>query len=56
MADAQVTVYIGAIRSELADLIQIKEDLLEPEVLKVSMMLDDVLNNYYRLKCKGFVH
>jgi len=39
---------IESLRKNLEDLIQAKADLLDPEVHKASIMLDNALNNYYK--------
>jgi hypothetical protein len=39
---------IEELRSKLLRLIQVKEDLLDPEVVKASKLLDRALDEYYR--------
>jgi len=51
MADIDVTKDdIEIIRDKLMSLIQSKDDLLNPEVLEASMLLDKAINDYNRLR------
>ncbi|SHH56653.1 aspartyl-phosphate phosphatase Spo0E family protein [Sporanaerobacter acetigenes] len=40
---------IEKIRKDMNELLKEKSDLLDPEVVAVSQMLDSVLNEYYRI-------
>ena len=40
---------IEKVRKEMNELLKEKSDLLDPEVVAVSQMLDSVLNEYYRI-------
>lgn len=44
---------VEVLRETLSSLIQSKGELLDPEVLKASVLLDNALNEYNRLKLKG---
>jgi len=41
---------IRFLRNKLVELVEVKGDLLDPEVLNVSKQLDIVLNEYNKLK------
>lgn len=42
----KITERIERLRERLTDLIQLKEDLIDPEVVRVSKLLDKELNEY----------
>ena len=43
---------IEILRAKLSNLIQTKNDLLDPEVLEASKLLDNAINDYNKLKLK----
>lgn len=45
---------IESLRDNLSSLIQAKGDLLDPEVIQASILLDNALNAYNMLILKGF--
>ena len=54
MADINsITKDIEVLRKKLSDLIQTKGELLDPEVIHASVMLDNALNIYNKIKLKG---
>ncbi len=46
---------IEKLRDRMDNLIQKKNNLLDMEVLKASMLLDDALNKYNKMRSKGKV-
>ncbi len=54
MADINMVLYdIELLRDKLSSVLQTKDQLLDPEILKASTMLDKALNEYDKLKFKG---
>lgn len=45
---------IEVLRDKLSRLIQTREELLDTEIVRVSVMLDKALNEYDRLRFKSF--
>lgn len=54
MADKNmILVEIEVLRDKLASLIQAKGELLDPEVIEASILLDEALNAYNEMEKKG---
>lgn len=49
LAKEELLIKIDIMRKYLTDLLKNKNDLLDPEVIIASKMLDDILNSYYQL-------
>lgn len=49
----ELNVKIEELRNNMNSLIELKEDTLDTEVIRISKMLDDLLNEYEEIKKKG---
>lgn len=53
MKDDNIILYdIEVLRDKLSNVIKTKDELVDVEILRVSVQLDEALNEYYRLKFK----